>query len=300
MRVRGALRAALTFLAVSSVTFAGAAFADNNQVIVREQYGKYGGTDLSVTQDTTGDDNLVYVKAQKATGKATLHVNQSGSSNGFGIGQSSAGDFVNDDASLNHNNSISALQSGDDTISIDTQTAKKDITASFTQGGSNTIIIGTQQATDGSIDLSVTQNSNNYIEVDRQVAGTDISSTITQDSSNNEVHIRDSEAGASITDQITQSGALENKIDYLVLGGQRMEVPTDEIVLFSTNLDPMKIVDDAFLRRLPYKINVRNPRVDEYTEIWKSMAEKLSLKFLKSKKSISSCTLPHLSMWANL
>ncbi|EKD82423.1 MAG: hypothetical protein ACD_39C01305G0001, partial [uncultured bacterium] len=72
---------------------------------------------------------------------------------------------------------------------------------------------------------------------------------------------------------------LENKVDYLVLGGQRMEVPTDEIVLFSTNLDPMKIVDDAFLRRLPYKINVRNPTVEEYSEIWKSTIKKLGLQF---------------------
>jgi predicted ATPase with chaperone activity len=72
---------------------------------------------------------------------------------------------------------------------------------------------------------------------------------------------------------------LENKVDYLVLGGQRMEVPTDEIVLFSTNLDPMKIVDDAFLRRLPYKINVRNPTVEEYTEIWTSTIKKLGLQF---------------------
>jgi len=71
---------------------------------------------------------------------------------------------------------------------------------------------------------------------------------------------------------------LENKVDYLVLGGQRMEVPTDEIVLFSTNLDPMKIVDDAFLRRLPYKINVRNPTLDEYSAIWKAYADKIGLK----------------------
>lgn len=72
---------------------------------------------------------------------------------------------------------------------------------------------------------------------------------------------------------------LENKVDYLVLGGQRMEVPTDEIVLFSTNLDPMKIVDDAFLRRLPYKINVRNPTKEEFLEIWKAGAAKLGLKY---------------------
>lgn len=72
---------------------------------------------------------------------------------------------------------------------------------------------------------------------------------------------------------------LENKVDYLVLGGQRMEVPTDEIVLFSTNLDPMKIVDDAFLRRLPYKINVRNPSVEEFSTIWRSLCDKLGLTF---------------------
>ena len=73
---------------------------------------------------------------------------------------------------------------------------------------------------------------------------------------------------------------LENKVDYLVLGGQRMEVLTDEIILFSTNLDPMKIVDDAFLRRLPYKINVRNPTIEEYTEIWKSLCTKVGLNYV--------------------
>ncbi|MBF0500811.1 MAG: ATP-binding protein [Candidatus Riflebacteria bacterium] len=72
---------------------------------------------------------------------------------------------------------------------------------------------------------------------------------------------------------------LENKVDYLVLGGQRMEVPTDGIILFSTNLDPMKIVDDAFLRRLPYKINVRNPHADEYKLIWKASATSLGLTY---------------------
>jgi len=72
---------------------------------------------------------------------------------------------------------------------------------------------------------------------------------------------------------------LENKVDYLVLGGQRMQVPTDEIILFSTNLDPMKIVDDAFLRRLPYKINVRNPNAIEYKDIWEQCCKGFGLTF---------------------
>ncbi len=70
---------------------------------------------------------------------------------------------------------------------------------------------------------------------------------------------------------------LENKIDFLVMGGQRMEVFTDEIILFSTNLDPTKIADDAFLRRLPYKINVRNPKPDEFTQIWNAECYKLGM-----------------------
>lgn len=72
---------------------------------------------------------------------------------------------------------------------------------------------------------------------------------------------------------------LENKVDYLVMGGQRMEVPVDEIVLFSTNLEPKQIVDDAFLRRVPYKINVRNPTKEEYQQLWKFYADKLGLKY---------------------
>lgn len=75
---------------------------------------------------------------------------------------------------------------------------------------------------------------------------------------------------------------LENKVDYLVLGGQRLEVPANEIILFSTNIDPAKIVDDAFLRRLPYKINVRNPRKDEFVKLWQNLCERLELVFAQA------------------
>jgi predicted ATPase with chaperone activity len=75
---------------------------------------------------------------------------------------------------------------------------------------------------------------------------------------------------------------LENKVDYLVLGGQRLEVPANEIILFSTNIDPSKIVDDAFLRRLPYKINVRNPRLDEFSKLWEHQCGTLGLVYSAS------------------
>ncbi|MFC1745379.1 hypothetical protein ACFL35_15400 [Candidatus Riflebacteria bacterium] len=72
---------------------------------------------------------------------------------------------------------------------------------------------------------------------------------------------------------------LETKIDFMVLGGQRMDANTDEIMLFSTNLDPKDIVDDAFLRRLPYKINMRNPNKQEFHDLFKMYADKRGLTF---------------------
>ena len=53
---------------------------------------------------------------------------------------------------------------------------------------------------------------------------------------------------------------LEKRVDFLTLpNGQKIEVPFDELIIFSTNLDPSDLVDDAFLRRIPYKIHVKDP-----------------------------------------
>ncbi len=63
---------------------------------------------------------------------------------------------------------------------------------------------------------------------------------------------------------------LENRIDYLNLHtGRKLEVPFDVLVIFSTNLPPKDLVDEAFLRRLRHKIEVRNPSYEEYREIFK-------------------------------
>ncbi len=53
---------------------------------------------------------------------------------------------------------------------------------------------------------------------------------------------------------------LEKRYDYLNLAnGKKIEVPFDQLVIFSTNLEPRDLVDDAFLRRIPYKIEVIDP-----------------------------------------
>jgi hypothetical protein len=61
---------------------------------------------------------------------------------------------------------------------------------------------------------------------------------------------------------------LENRIDYLKLHtGKSFSIPFDELVLFSTNLDPEDLMDPAFLRRLPYKIEIGAPSVELFKQI---------------------------------
>lgn len=67
---------------------------------------------------------------------------------------------------------------------------------------------------------------------------------------------------------------LENRIDYLTLHtGRKLEVPFDVLIVFSTNLPPKDLVDEAFLRRLRHKIEVGDPTYEEYREIFQRMAK---------------------------
>ncbi len=66
---------------------------------------------------------------------------------------------------------------------------------------------------------------------------------------------------------------LENRIDYMSLHtGRKFEVPFDVLVIFSTNLPPKDLVDEAFLRRLRHKIEIGDPSYEEYREIFKRVA----------------------------
>lgn len=66
---------------------------------------------------------------------------------------------------------------------------------------------------------------------------------------------------------------LENRIDYLALHtGKKIEIPFDVLVIFSTNLPPRDLVDEAFLRRLRHKIEIVDPSYEEYREIFRRVA----------------------------
>ena len=62
---------------------------------------------------------------------------------------------------------------------------------------------------------------------------------------------------------------LEKRYDYLTtITGQKLEIPFDQILIFSTNLDPTQIADEAFLRRIKFKIEVRDPDEGQWRQIW--------------------------------
>jgi len=74
--------------------------------------------------------------------------------------------------------------------------------------------------------------------------------------------------------------ALEGGVDHLTMHtGQTIEVPFDVLVLFSTNLPPERLADEAFLRRIRYKVEVPNPTRDEYREIFRRECAKAGIAY---------------------
>jgi predicted ATPase with chaperone activity len=66
---------------------------------------------------------------------------------------------------------------------------------------------------------------------------------------------------------------LENRVDFLTLHtGRKIEIPFDVLVVFSTNLPPRDLVDEAFLRRLRHKIEITDPSFEDYREIFRRVA----------------------------
>ncbi|WP_425615307.1 AAA family ATPase [Anatilimnocola sp. NA78] len=73
---------------------------------------------------------------------------------------------------------------------------------------------------------------------------------------------------------------LEKRYDYLNLpNGKKIQVPFDQLIVFSTNLEPKDLVDEAFLRRIPYKIEVLNPSEEEFRKLFEMMCPKLGFTF---------------------
>ena len=95
---------------------------------------------------------------------------------------------------------------------------------------------------------------------------------------------------------------LENRHDFLTLPtGKKIQIPFEQLIIFSTNLNPDSLVDEAFLRRVPYKIFVNDPSEDEYRtlvndvsrqlgfEVAPEAAEFLLAKYKEHKRALRRC-----------
>jgi DNA-binding PadR family transcriptional regulator len=81
---------------------------------------------------------------------------------------------------------------------------------------------------------------------------------------------------------------LESRVDYMNLHtGRKFQVPFDVMVVFATNLEPRSLADEAFLRRIPYKILAKNPTLAQFEQIFQMNCRRYGLEFDRS-------TLQHL------
>jgi len=68
---------------------------------------------------------------------------------------------------------------------------------------------------------------------------------------------------------------LERRVDFLTLNsGKKIEVPFEQLIIFSTNIEDGELVDDAFLRRMGYRARLEPPSGEAYAEIFKRAADR--------------------------
>ncbi len=73
---------------------------------------------------------------------------------------------------------------------------------------------------------------------------------------------------------------LEDGLDYLRLRtGQTIVVPFRQLIVFSTNLDPYKLADDAFYRRIQIKVAVFSPDEERYRQIFLMVSKQIGIPF---------------------
>ena len=73
---------------------------------------------------------------------------------------------------------------------------------------------------------------------------------------------------------------LETRHDFLTLStGKKIQVPFEQLIIFSTNLEPSDLVDDAFLRRIPYKIEIGDADETEFRRLFEIYAEQFGCEY---------------------
>ncbi len=73
---------------------------------------------------------------------------------------------------------------------------------------------------------------------------------------------------------------LESRHDFLTLStGKKIQVPFEQLIIFSTNLEPLDLADEAFLRRIPYKIEIKDPTLTEFAKLFEASCQTFGCRF---------------------
>ncbi|UCG74976.1 MAG: ATP-binding protein [Gemmatimonadota bacterium] len=76
---------------------------------------------------------------------------------------------------------------------------------------------------------------------------------------------------------------LEKHVDFLTLPtGPKLPMPFECLLIFSTNLDPSELVEEAFLRRIRYKIMIGDPNREQYEEIFQRCCAARGIEYEKA------------------
>ena len=76
---------------------------------------------------------------------------------------------------------------------------------------------------------------------------------------------------------------LDSRVDHLTLqSGLKFELPFTALIIFATNLKPEDLVDEAFLRRIQYKIFAESPTVPGFIRIFQNYCDEVSVQFVQS------------------
>jgi predicted ATPase with chaperone activity len=73
---------------------------------------------------------------------------------------------------------------------------------------------------------------------------------------------------------------LDRRYDFLNLAnGKSIQVPFDQLLIFSTNMEPHDLADEAFLRRIPYKIRALDPTREQFKELFRREAKNVGMPY---------------------
>ena len=88
---------------------------------------------------------------------------------------------------------------------------------------------------------------------------------------------------------------LESRVDYLTLQtGQKFELPFVTLVAFATNIRPRDLVDEAFLRRIRYKVFAESPSAEDFARIWSAACGERGVPFERAlvDRVLAECYRP--------